>query len=285
MGMFSKHGSSTDTSDTHSTIWNSQQIEDFLNSLDTDVHYDPYKLVDNSPAMQAVLDYYESGKGFTTAESVINAGKNAAQIAAGDFGKLKGITGKDLLGAFSEATQALYGGASDFMAQQDQAIEDQVSVQMGQQFAQNATAMNAAGGTVGSSALNNSTQSILSSGYNSIVTQESKLAASVLGKSASIAGRGISGALRGATGIIGAEGRVASGLIGAGGKMFNSAVSNLWNAGLVDTARAQKEQNMNRHNSMVNGNTGIMEDMYWLEAMLQAGGIDTDSTNTNTLSY
>ncbi|WEF29977.1 hypothetical protein PYR66_09920 [Klebsiella aerogenes] len=282
--MFSKHGSSTDTSDTHSTIWNSQQIEDFLNSLDTDVHYDPYKLVDNSPAMQAVLDYYESGKGFTTANSVINAGKNVAKVAANDFGKLKGITGKDLLGAFSEATQALYGDASGFMAQQDQTIENQVNAQMGAQFAQNAETMNS-GATAGSSALNNSASSILASGANSMASQESKLAASVLGKSASIAGRGISGALRGATGIIGAEGNIAGGLIGAGGKMFNSAISNLWNAGLVDTARAQKEQNMNRHNSMVNGNTGIMEDMYWLEAMLQAGGIDTDSTNTNTLKY
>ncbi|MDO3814245.1 hypothetical protein PL222_00845 [Salmonella enterica] len=288
MGIFAGGGSSSSssssTADNHSYTWNSQQIEDFLNNMSTDINYTPETFLDANPYMQQFLDYELSPQGFNNANNIIGKGSQIFQQGYSRLQKAAGITPQEIYNGLYNGVKMVNGQMSGYMNQEDQAIQDQVMVGMGGDLAQNAETMNAGGAVAGSSAMNNTAMGIQEAGAESMEEQESELAASIL-----------KGSTRAVNNIAGSYAKAQSGItksiLGIGGdvmkggiKALNNAKSGYWNAAVVEQAIAQKQQDTSRKNAMINNNMGIMENMYWLETMLQAAGVDTHSHSSGSSS-
>jgi len=285
MPLFRNSSGSSDTnssSTTNSSTWNSSQIEDFLtNQYDPSLFYENINPVNMSPAMQAVLGYETSGKGIQTGKSVIGKGLGIAGTALDDFQNIKGVSGQDIMDSWMGATKQIYGNASDFISAQDQAIENSVLVNYGDNAANfNTQQMNGNNGSFTSAQAYGNTAMAVDAA-NSMASQESKVANSVLAASASVAGSGVRSMAKKNVAQMGLEGNVATGLISTGANMANKSVHNMWNAGLVETGYQGYVDKTNRHNDMINGNIGLADDMLWLQTMLQAGNVETNSTTSS----
>ncbi|APY72374.1 hypothetical protein ZX68_000320 [Salmonella enterica subsp. enterica] len=282
MGLFGGSSSASSSSTNNSYTWNSQQIENFLDNMSTDINYTPENFLDANPYMQQFLDYELSPQGFNNANNIIGKGSQIFQQGYSRLQKAAGITPQEIYNGLYNGVKMVNGQMSGYMNQEDQAIQDQVMVGMGGNLAQNAETMNAGGAVAGSSAMNNTAMGIQEAGAESMEEQESELAASIL-----------KGSTRAVNNIAGSYAKAQSGItksiLGIGGdvmkggiKALNNAKSGYWNAAVVEQAIAQKQQDTSRKNAMINNNMGIMENMYWLETMLQAAGIDTTSTTTGS---
>ncbi|HCT9982777.1 TPA: hypothetical protein OUD88_002867 [Enterobacter hormaechei] len=279
----SSNSNASSDSTNNSSTWNADDIENWLADFDNTINYQNEVLNPMNPAMQSILAFQLNPDHYNNAANVLNKGVGILGSAFTRMQNIAGLSGEDIMNGYKGAVGDLYNSASGFMAQQDQAIEDSVSAQMGQEFAQNAEIQNAGGAVAGSSAMNNSAMGILSGGAQSMETQESKVAESVLSSSARIVGNigraGLSEYNTITNTLLKTGGEIAK----AGLKGENTAISNAWDAALVNQAYTQKQSNINRKNDMINSNIGIMEDMYWLDTMLQAAGIDTTShTHTDS---
>lgn len=285
MGLFGSSSGSADsnsTSSTSSSTWNAGQIEDFLNTqYDPSLFYENVNPVNMSPAMKAVLGYETSGKGIQTGKGIIGKGLGVAGTALEDFQNIKGVTGQDIMDSWMGATKQIYGNASDFISAQDKAIENNVLVNYGDDAANfNTAQMNGNNGSFTSAqAYGNTALSV--NAANSMASQESKVAQSVLAGSASIAGSGVRAMAQKNISQMGLESGVATGLINTGANIANKGVKNMWNAGLVESGYQGYVDKTNRRNDMINGNLDLADNMLWLQTMLQAGNVDTNSTTTS----
>lgn len=284
MGLFGGSSSASSSSTNNSSTWDSQEIQDLVNSMGYAINYSNETLDPMNQYMQNFLDYELNPERFNTAKNLAGKGSKIWNQGVNDFNKLRGLTPEDIGNAWMGGVSKIYGKASGFMDQQDQAIEDQVSVQMGQEFAQNAETMNAGGAVAGSSASNNSAMGIMSAGAQSMETQESKVAANILNAAARVTGKGITTGLRSASNLVSGELGLGGAFAKAAAASGKSAASNYWNAALVEQGYEQKASNVARKNSMINNNTALMTDVAMLSALLQAAGVDTSSTTSGSSS-
>lgn len=281
-GMSSNSSSSSSTSTNNSYTWNSQQIEDFMNTFNPEINYTNEKFLEANPYIQQFLDYELSPQSFNTAHNVIGTGLDIFQQGYNRLQKAAGITPQEIYEGLYNGVKMVNGQMSGYMNRADSAIQDQVMVSMGGELAQNAETQNAGGAVAGSSAMNNTAMGIQESGAESMEEQESQVAANIL-----------KGSIRSVNNIAGSYAKAQSGItnsimgigkniINSGAKMFNNDMSNYWNAAVVEQDWAQKEQNTSRKNANVNNNLNLLDDYLWLDTMLQTAGIDTTSTTNSS---
>ncbi|EBG5613177.1 hypothetical protein FI206_02600 [Salmonella enterica subsp. enterica] len=282
MGLFGGSSSASSSSTNKSYTWNSQQIENFLDNMSTDINYTPENFLDANPYMQQFLDYELSPQGFNNANNIIGKGSQIFQQGYSRLQKAAGITPQEIYNGLYNGVKMVNGQMSGYMNQEDQAIQDQVMVGMGGDLAQNAETMNAGGAVAGSSAMNNSAMGIQEAGAESMEEQESELAASILKGSTRAVNNLASGYAKAQSGITKSIMGIGGDVMKGGIKALNNAKSGYWNAAVVEQGIEQKQEDVARKNANINGNMGIMENMYWLETMLQAAGIDTTSTTTGS---
>lgn len=250
--------------------------------MSTDINYTPENFLDANPYMQQFLDYELSPQGFNNANNIIGKGSQIFQQGYSRLQKAAGITPQEIYNGLYNGVKMVNGQMSGYMNQEDQAIQNQVMVDMGGDLAQNAETMNAGGAVAGSSAMNNSAMGIQEAGAESMEEQESELAASILKGSTRAVNNIASGYAKAQSGITKSILGIGGDVMKGGIKALNNAKSGYWNAAVVEQAIAQKQQDTSRKNAMINNNMGIMENMYWLETMLQAAGVDTHSTTTGS---
>lgn len=279
MGLFGGSSSASSSSTNNSYTWDSQEIQDLVNSMGFNINYSNETLDPMNEYMQNFLNYELNPARFNTAK---NLGAKASAIwssAKGDLNNLKGITGADVLGKYEQGTSALFNYASGFMDQQDKAIEDSVTSQLGSDLAQNAMGNNGAAYT--SATVNGQTALVAQAG-NNMETQESEVASRILQAASKATGGAIKGAFRGEGSLLRGEFGAAGNMAKAAAKSGNNAASNYWNAALVEQAYTQKASNVARKNSMINNNSSLMNNVAELMALLQTAGTDTTSTTTGS---
>ncbi|ELP3919285.1 hypothetical protein QUQ16_000185 [Escherichia coli] len=282
MGLFGGSSSASSSSTNNSNTWNSQTIEDWLNTqFSSDINYDNESLLDLNPYLQNFLNYETSSSPFNTAKNVIGAGGQVFGQGMQRLQNAANVSPQDMYAALVSGTKGIYSSLNGFMTNEDNAIQNQVMAEMGSSLASNAETMNS-GAVAGSSAMNNSAMGIMESGAESMEQQESDLAASLLKSSARAVNNMAGSYAKAQSGVTNAMLGIGSNIIKGGAKMQNNAMSNFWNASLFEQAYAQKGANVARKNAMIKDNIGVMEDMYWLETMLQAAGIETSSTTTGS---
>lgn len=284
MGLFGGSSSASSSSTNNSSIWDDPQIEQLVQSINYQIQYSNETLDPLNQYMQQALGYMLDPDRFNTAKNLAGKGGQIWSTATGDFSKLKGLTPAQMLSAFESGTQSLYNDASGFMQQQDQSIENSVMASMGSSLAQNAETQHAGGAVVGSSAMNNSAMGILSGGAQSMESQESKVAAQILSAAARTTGSAEKGLLRSASNLVSGEFGMAGNMFKAAAKSGNSAMSNYWNAALLEQAYEQKSTDVNRKNNMINNNSTLMAQIAELAALLESGGSSTSSTTSGTSS-
>lgn len=282
MGLFGGSSSASSSSTNNSSIWDDPQIEQLVQNINYEIQYSNETLDPLNQYMQNALNYMLNPDRFNTAKNLAQKGGAIWNTATGDFSKLKGLTPAQMLSAFETGTQKLYGDASGFMQQQDQSIENNVMAQMGSSLAQNAETQHAGGAVAGSSAMNNSAMGIMEGGAESIEGQESKVAAQILGAAARTTGSVEKGYLRSASNLVSGEFGMAGNMFKAAAKSGNNAMSNYWNAALLEQAYEQKSTDVNRKNNMINNNSTLMAQIAELAALLESGGSSTSSTTTGS---
>lgn len=278
----SSHASSNASN--HSYTWNSSTIEDWLNGMDTNIDYQNEDWLDMNPYMQGFLNYELSPQAFNNANNVMGAGGSIFKSGLSRLEQAGNITPQDAYAALYGGVKNVYSGMSGFMDNQDAAIQNQVMASMGGDLASNAQKQMGGQSVAGSSAMNNSAMGIQEAGAESMEEQESQLAMQVLKGSVKSVNNLAGNYARAESGITKDLLGIGGNIIKGGAKMQNNAMSNFWNAAVVEQAYEQKGQDVNRKNAMINNNIDVMENMYWLETMLQAAGIDTHSESSGSSS-
>lgn len=276
MGMFSKHGSADST--TASKTWGADTIESILTSgVKPDWYYEDETLAPINAQMQQILDYELSPNGINNAKNIMGKGKGILSTGIADAKALAGISGQDILDKWKSMTMNGYNGASDFMNTQDANIENHVMAVMGGDLADNAQST-MGGNAAYTSGQVNSSNAIVAQSANNMATQESAMAMKIAKAAGAGSAGAISSALRVKAGEAGLITNAGLGVIGTGAGMLDKSVNNMWQAGTFETAYNQKQNNVNRHNNMINNNLPMIEDIQWFRAFEQAQGIDTTST-------
>lgn len=284
MSLFGGSSSASSSSTNHSSTWDSGDIENRVQNMDYNINYQNEKWLDMNPYMQQFLDYELSPQAFNNAKNVIGAGGSIFKSGLSRLEQAGSITPQEAYAALYGGVKNVYSGMSGFMDNQDAAIQNQVMASMGGDLASNAQKQMGGQAVAGSSAMNNSAMGIQEAGAESMEEQESQLAMQVLKGSIKSVNNLASGYARAESGITKDLLGIGGNIIKGGAKMENNAMSNFWNAAVVEQAYAQKGEDVARKNGMINSNINIMEDMYWLQTMLQAAGIDTTSTTSGSSS-
>lgn len=278
MGLFGGGSSSTSTTST-TTSWLADMLEpiisDFVSGNDG-INYENSTVAGLTPAEQAALNAYGSGGAITAGKQIAGDG---GSLVAGSISEIQALLNGNGKEQFTTGVNDIYNSMNGFMTAQDSAIQDSVYSQMGAQFGQSAQSNMASTSVAGSSAAQNATNSILASGANSMVQQESDLSAKILSGAVGLSGQALSGEL----GLI-------NELMSAGGKMFNTGSkmastgqSNQFKAGLFEQYFNQENINNNRKNDMINNNMDWLNMAALLDVVLPAAGIDTTTTGTSTV--
>ncbi|EHL3531859.1 hypothetical protein KDM66_000861 [Salmonella enterica] len=276
MGMFGG-GSSSSSSTSHTSSWLAPYVEPIVENFINDysgINYENSVVAGLTPAEQAALDRAGSGAAITTGQNIAKGGASLIEQAVGGIQGLLEGNGK---AQFMSGVTGLYNGASDFMASQDSAIQDSVYSQMGAEFGQSAQSNMASTSVAGSSAAQNATNSILASGANSMVQQESDLAMQILKGSVRLTSGAISGEVGLLDQLMSAGGAIAK----AGGTMAANGEKNQFNAGIFEQWFNQKVDNNNRRNDMINNNMPALDFAFLMNEILPTAGIDT-TTNTTS---
>ncbi|HGW6103724.1 TPA: hypothetical protein ACNIQM_001852 [Citrobacter werkmanii] len=277
MGLISGKGSASTSSTSHTTSWLADALEpmvnDFINSYNG-INYENSIVSGLTPAEQAALERAGSGKAIDAGTSIAKGGASLVEEALGGIEGLLHGNGKT---QFMSGVTGLYNGASDFMAGQDAAIEDSVYSEMGQQFGQSAQSNMASTSVSGSSAAQNATNSILASGANSMVQQESDLAAKILSGSIGLT----TGAMKGEVGLLDQLMSAGGSIFQTGAKMASNGEKNQFNAGLFEQWFNQQTANNNRKNDMINNNMDLIDFSVLMQEILPTAGIDTTTDTTS----
>lgn len=283
-GIFGQSGGTSSTSDTHAWTWNSQDIENFMNNFDPQIWYENKTINPMNGTMRGVLDYMESGQSIMNGKNILGWGGQAFGKGIQRLENMAGVTPEEYWAAMEGGAKAIYGDMSGALANADQSIMNNTYAEMGSNFAQNTQAMMGGQSISGSSAMNNSTMSILSAGANSAASEEMKLnaqaMASALGMSSDLA----SGYARGYSALTKEALGIGEGAMGAGAKIMGKGMSNMWNAGLIDQLASQLVTNNNRRNNMINHNLPLADDLIWLSAELNTSSVDTNTHSESTTS-
>ncbi|WP_260863377.1 hypothetical protein [Citrobacter sp. Marseille-Q6884] len=277
MGLITGKGSSTSTSTSHTTSWLADALEpmvtDFINSY-SGINYENSIVSGLTPAEQEALERAGSGKAIDAGTSIAKGGASLVEEALSGIEGLLHGNGKT---QFMSGVTGLYNGASDFMAGQDSAIEQSVYSEMGQQFGQSAQSNMASTSVSGSSAEQNATNSILASGANSMVQQESNLAAKILSGSIGLT----TGAMKGGVGLLDQLMSAGGSIFQTGAKMASSGEKNQFNAGIFEQWFNQQTANNNRKNDMINNNMDLIDFSVLMQEILPTAGIDTTTDTTS----
>lgn len=274
-GGSSASGSST----SHTTSWLDQYVEPIVENYINDYkgfNYENSVVAGLTPAEQAALERAGSGVAITTGQNIAKGGASLIEQAVGGIQGLLEGNGKT---QFMSGVTGLYNGASDFMASQDSAIQDSVYSQMGAEFGQSAQSNMASTSVSGSSAAESATNSILASGANSMIQQESDLAMQILKGSVGLTSGAISGEVGLLDQLMSAGGAIAK----AGGTMAANGEKNQFNAGIFEQWFNQQVDNNNRRNDMINNNMSAINFALLMDEVLPTAGIDT-TTNTESHS-
>ncbi|MGU6743970.1 hypothetical protein ACV2F4_07995 [Salmonella enterica subsp. houtenae serovar 6,7:z4,z24:-] len=277
MGLFGGGGSASSSSTSHTTSWLDQYVEPIVENFINDysgINYENSTVAGLTPAEQSALNRAGSG-------SVIDAGTSIAQGGASlvdeALNSIQGLLNGNAKTQFMSGVSGLYNSASGFMDAQDSAIENSVYSKMAGEFGQTAQSNMASTAVAGSSAAQNATNSVLASGANSMVQQESDLAASILRGAVGLTGGAISGEVGLLDQIMGAGGSIFQ----TGAKMAASGEKNQFNAGIFEQWFNQQVDDNNRKNDMINNNMGLLDFSVLMEEILPTAGIDT-TTTTNS---
>lgn len=274
-GGSSASGSST----SHTTSWLDQYVEPIVENYINDYkgfNYENSVVAGLTPAEQSALERAGSGAAITTGQNIAKGGASLIEQAVGSIQGLLEGNGKT---QFMSGVTGLYNGASDFMASQDSAIQDSVYSQMGAEFGQSAQSNMASTSVSGSSAAESATNSILASGANSMIQQESDLAMQILKGSVGLTSGAISGEVGLLDQLMSAGGAIAK----AGGTMAANGEKNQFNAGIFEQWFNQQVDNNNRRNDMINNNMSAINFALLMDEVLPTAGIDT-TTNTESHS-
>ncbi|HHW9169191.1 TPA: hypothetical protein ACU3FM_001608 [Salmonella enterica] len=250
-------------------------MENYINDY-KGFNYENSVVAGLTPAEQAALERAGSGAAITTGQSIAKGGASLIEQAVGSIQGLLEGNGKT---QFMSGVTGLYNGASDFMASQDSAIQDSVYSQMGNEFGQSAQSNMASTSVAGSSAAESATNSILASGANSMIQQESDLAMQILKGSVGLTSGAISGEVGLLDQLMSAGGAIAK----AGGTMAANGEKNQFNAGIFEQWFNQQVDNNNRRNDMINNNMSAINFALLMDEVLPTAGIDT-TTNTESHS-
>ncbi|ECJ5891858.1 hypothetical protein FNH88_19700 [Salmonella enterica subsp. salamae] len=269
-GSSSTSGSST----SHTTSWLANTLEPIVNSFISDfsgINYENSTVAGLTPAEQAALDRAGSGQAINTGTAIAGSGAGLVEDA---LNSIQGLLNGNAKNQFMSGVTGIYNAASGFMDTQNNAIEQSVYSQMGVQFGQSAQSNMASTSVAGSSAAQNATNSILASGANSMVQQESDLAAQILRGAVGLTGNAISGEVGLLDQLMGAGGSIFQ----TGAKMAASGEKNQFNAGIFEQWFNQQVDNNNRKNDMMNNNMGLLNFAVLMEEVLPTAGIDTTTT-------
>lgn len=276
MGMFGG-GSSSTSSTSHTSSWLAKYVEPIVENYINDYqgfNYENSVVAGLTPAEQAALERAGSGSAITTGTSIAKSGMGLIDEAVSNIQGLLEGNGKT---QFMNGVTGLYNGASGFMDAQDSAIQDSVYSQMGAEFGQSAQSNMASTSVAGSSAAESATNSILASGANSMVQQESDLAMQILKGSVGLTSGAISGEVGLLDQLMSAGGAIAK----AGGTMAANGEKNQFNAGIFEQWFNQQVDNNNRRNDMINNNMSGINFALLMDEILPTAGIDT-TTNTTS---
>lgn len=285
MGMtnigFGGGGGSASTSTTsNTTSWLSDLIEpivtNFING-NPSIDYENSVVAGLTPAEQAALDAYGSGAAINAGKSIAGAG---GSLVSQSVQEIEALLHGGAKTQFINGVTGIYNGASDFMTGQNNAIEESVYSEMGNAFGQSAQSNMASTSVAGSSAAQNATNSILASGANSMVQQESKLAEQVLSGAIGLTGNALSGEL----GLIDQLMKEGGNIFQTGASMAAKGQSNQFKAGLFEQYFNQENINNNRKNDMINNNMEWLDMAALLDVVLPTAGIDTTTTGTSSSS-
>ncbi|TKV08260.1 hypothetical protein FDX19_15595 [Citrobacter sp. wls619] len=278
MGLITGNGSSTSSSTSHTTSWLADALEpivnDFISSY-SGINYENSVVSGLTPAEQAALERAGSGKAIDTGTSIAKGGASLVDEALGEIQGLLEGNGKT---QFMSGVTGLYNGASDFMDTQDSAIEDSVYSEMGAEFGNTAQSTMASTAVSGSSSADSARNAVLSSGANSMVTQESDLAMKILKGSVGLT----TGAMSGEVGLLDQLLSAGGSIFQTGTKMAASGEKNQFNAGLFEQWFNQQTANNNRKNDMINNNMDLIDFSVLMQEILPAAGIDTTTDTTST---
>ncbi|EAS9012752.1 hypothetical protein LO364_000404 [Salmonella enterica] len=250
-------------------------MENYINDY-KGFNYENSVVAGLTPAEQAALERAGSGEAITAGQNIAKGGASLIEQAVGSIQGLLEGNGKT---QFMSGVTGLYNGASDFMASQDSAIQDSVYSQMGTEFGQSAQSNMASTSVAGSSAAESATNSILASGANSMIQQESDLAMQILKGSVGLTSGAISGEVGLLDQLMSAGGAIAK----AGGTMAANGEKNQFNAGIFEQWFNQQVDNNNRRNDMINNNMSAINFALLMDEVLPTAGIDT-TTNTESHS-
>lgn len=277
MGLITGKGSSTSSSTSHTTSWLADALEpmvnDFINSYNG-INYENSVVSGLTPAEQAALERAGSGKAIDTGTSIAKGGASLVEEALGGIQGLLHGNGK---AQFMSGVTGLYNGASDFMDAQDSAIEDSVYSEMGAEFGNTAQSTMASTAVSGSSSADNARNAVLASGANSMVQQESDLAAKILSGSIGLT----TGAMKGEVGLLDQLMGAGGSIFQAGAKMASSGEKSQFNAGLFEQWFNQQTANNNRKNDMINNNMDLIDFSVLMQEILPTAGIDTTTDTTS----
>lgn len=277
MGLISGKGSASTSSTSHTTSWLADALEpmvnDFISSY-TGVDYENSVVSGLTPAEQAALERAGSGQAIDTGASIAKGGASLVEEALSGIEGLLHGGGK---AQFMSGVTGLYNGASDFMESQNNAIEQGVYSEMGQEFGSSAQNNMASTSVSGSSSAELAKNSIMASGANSMVQQESDLAMQILKGSVGLT----SGAISGEVGLLDQLMRAGGSIFQTGAKMASSGEKNQFNAGLFEQWFNQQTTNNNRKNDMINNNMDLIDFSVLMQEILPTAGIDTTTETTS----
>ncbi|SXD86829.1 hypothetical protein [Klebsiella quasivariicola] len=276
--------SSSSTSDTHAWTWNSGDIESFMNNFHPNIYWENKTINPMNSTIRGMLDYMESGQSIANGKNVLGWGGQAFSKGVQRLENMAGVTPEEYWAALEGGAKSIYGDMSGALSNADTAIMNNTYAEMGSNFAQNTQAMMGGQSISASSAMNNSTMSILSAGANSAASEEMKLNAQAMSSALGMSSDLASGYARGYSALTKEALGIGEGAMGAGAKIMGKGISNMWNAGLIDQLAGQLVTNNDRRNSMISHNLPLADDLIWLSAELQTAGIDTNTHSESTTS-
>lgn len=277
MGLFGGGGSSSTTTTSSTKSWLSDLLEpivtDFVNG-NPSIDYENSVVAGLTPAEQAALNAYGSGGAITAGKQIAGAG---GSLVSESISEIEALLHGNAKSQFTNGVTGIYNAMDGFMQGQDSAIQDSVYSQMGGEFGQSAQSNMASTSVAGSSNAQNATNSILASGANSMVQQESALAGKVLSGAVGLTGNAISGEM----GLIDQLMSEGSSIFKTGSKMASTGQSNQFKAGLFEQYFNQENANNDRKNDMINNNMDWLNMAALLDVVLPSAGIDTTTTGSS----
>lgn len=277
MGLFGGSGGSSTTTTSTTKSWLSDLLEPVVTEFmggNPSIDYENSTVAGITPAEQAALDAYGSGKTIDTGKSIAGFGGGLVSDSVAEIQALLHGGAKQ---QFTNGVTGIYDAMGGFMENQNAAIENSVYSEMGAAFGGAAQNNMASTSVSGSSAAQNEQAAIMASGANSMVQQEAALSGNVMKGAIGLT----SGALSGELGLIDQLMKEGGSIFGAGTKMAGKGQANQFKAGLFEQYYNQEVANNNRKNDMINNNMDWLDIGALLDVVLPTAGIDTTTTGTS----